>query len=90
MLETPNASARLELSRFQTPLGPSGDRDAPANALGIRHVAFAVDDIDAVLAGVRARGGELVGAVERYEDSYRLCYVRGPEGIIVELAEPLG
>ncbi len=57
---------------------------------GIRHVAFAVEDIDAVVAGLRARGAELVGELERYEDSYRLCYVRGPEGIIVELAEKIG
>jgi predicted enzyme related to lactoylglutathione lyase len=59
----------------------------PANTLGLRHRAFAVDDIDAVVASVRARGGELVGEVEDYEDIYRLCYVRGPEGIIVQLAE---
>jgi catechol 2,3-dioxygenase-like lactoylglutathione lyase family enzyme len=62
---------------------------APANALGIRHVAFAVDDIDAVLARLRARGTELVGELGRYQDSYRLCHVRGPGGIIVELAEPI-
>ena len=64
--------------------------NAPANTPGIRHVAFAVDDIDAVAVSLRARGAELVGEVERYEDSYRLCYVRGPEGIIVELAEQTG
>ena len=81
---TPRAD---EVSR---PLGPGGDRHAPANTPGIRHVAFAVDDIDAVVASLRARGAELVGEVERYEDSYRLCYVRGPEGIIVELAEQIG
>jgi catechol 2,3-dioxygenase-like lactoylglutathione lyase family enzyme len=63
---------------------------AMANTPGIRHVAFAVDDIDAVVASLRARGAEFVGEVERYEDSYRLCYVRGPEGIIVELAEQIG
>jgi catechol 2,3-dioxygenase-like lactoylglutathione lyase family enzyme len=62
----------------------------PANTPGIRHVAFEVDDIDAVLAGVRAHGAELVGEVERYGDIYRLCYIRGPEGIIVELAERIG
>ena len=70
--------------------GRGGDRDAPANTPGIRHVTFAVDDIDAALASVRARGGELVGEVENYQDIYRLCYVRGPEGIIVELAERIG
>ena len=69
---------------------PSGDRHAPANTPGLRHLAFAVDDIDAVVASLRARGAALVGAVEQDEDSYRLCYVRGPEGIIVELAEQIG
>jgi catechol 2,3-dioxygenase-like lactoylglutathione lyase family enzyme len=67
-----------------------GDRHAPANTLGIRRIAFAVEDIDAAVAGLHARGTELVGEVERYEDSYRLCYLRGPEGIIVMLAEPIG
>jgi catechol 2,3-dioxygenase-like lactoylglutathione lyase family enzyme len=63
---------------------------ARANTPGLRHLAFAVVDIDAVVASLQARGAELVGEVERYEDSYRLCYVRGPEGIIVELAEQIG
>jgi len=63
---------------------------APANTPGIRHIAFAVEDIDAVVAGLRARGAELVSELERYEDSYRLCYVRGPEGIIIELAQQIG
>ena len=87
MLRTPDGHARLELSRFRSPQGPAGDRDAPSNAPGLRHVTFEVDDVDAAVAGVRAHGGELVGELERYEDVYRLCYVRGPEGIIVELAE---
>ena len=90
MVETPDGHGRLELTRFHAPSGRGGDWHAPANTPGIRHVAFAVDDIDAVVAGLRARGAELVGEVERYEDSYRLCYVRGPEGIIVELAEQIG
>jgi catechol 2,3-dioxygenase-like lactoylglutathione lyase family enzyme len=90
MLETPDGHGRLELSKFHAPSGPGGDRHAPANAPGIRHVTFAVDDLDAAVAGVRARGGELVGEVENYRDIYRLCYVRGPEGIIVELAERIG
>jgi catechol 2,3-dioxygenase-like lactoylglutathione lyase family enzyme len=90
MLQTPDGHARIELSKFHSPPSPSGDRDAPSNAPGIRHVTFAVDDIDAAVAGVRARGGELVGQVENYQDIYRLCYVRGPEGIIVELAERIG
>ena len=65
------------------------NRHAPANTPGIRHVAFAVEDIDALVADLRARGAELVGELERYEDSYRLCYVRDPEGIIVELVEQI-
>jgi catechol 2,3-dioxygenase-like lactoylglutathione lyase family enzyme len=90
MVETPDGHGRLELIKFHAPPGPDRDRDAPANTPGIRHLAFAVDDIDAVVAGLTARGSELVGEVERYKDSYRLCYVRGPEGIIVELAEKIG
>jgi catechol 2,3-dioxygenase-like lactoylglutathione lyase family enzyme len=90
MLQTPDGHGRVELAKFHAPTAQGGDRRAPANAPGIRHVTFAVDDIDAVLAGVRARGAELVGEVERYEDVYRLCYVRGPEGIIVELAQRIG
>jgi catechol 2,3-dioxygenase-like lactoylglutathione lyase family enzyme len=91
MMETPDGHGRLELAKFHAPSGRGGgDRDAPANTPGIRHVAFVVDDIDAVVASLRAWGAELVGEIERYEDSYRLCYVRGPEGIIVELAERIG
>jgi catechol 2,3-dioxygenase-like lactoylglutathione lyase family enzyme len=90
MVETPDGQGRLELTKFHAPSRRGGNRHAPANTPGIRHVAFAVEDIDAVVAGLRARGGELVGELERYEDSYRLCYVRGPEGIIVELAEQIG
>ena len=90
MVETPDGRGRLELVKFHSPSVRGGDGHAPANILGIRHVAFVVDDIDAAVATVRARGGELVGEVENYEDVYRLCYVRGPEGIIVELAERIG
>ena len=90
MMETPDGHGRVELAKFHAPPGPDGDRHAPANTPGIRHITFAVDDIDAVVAGLRARGAELVGEVERYEDIYRLCYVRGPEGIIVELGEKIG
>jgi catechol 2,3-dioxygenase-like lactoylglutathione lyase family enzyme len=90
MVETPDGHGRLELTKFHAPSGRGDDRHAPANTPGIRHLAFAVDDIDAVVAGLRARGAELVGEVERYEERYRLCYVRGPEGIIVELAEQIG
>ncbi|HEU0249099.1 MAG TPA: VOC family protein [Solirubrobacteraceae bacterium] len=90
MLETPDGHGRLELTKFHAPASPGGDRHAPANMPGIRHLTFAVDDLDAAVAGVRAHGAELVGEVERYKDIYRLCYVRGPEGIIVELAERIG
>jgi catechol 2,3-dioxygenase-like lactoylglutathione lyase family enzyme len=90
MLETPDGHGRLELSKFHAPPAQGGDGHAPANTPGIRHVTFAVDDIDDAVASVRARGGELVGEVENYEEIYRLCYVRGPEGIIVELAERIG
>ncbi len=90
MLQTPDGVGRLELVKFHSPPIQGGDRHAPANTAGIRHLAFAVDDIDAVVAGLRARGAELVGEVVRYKDIYRLCYVRGPEGIILELAEKIG
>jgi len=90
MLQTPDGHGRIELAKFHAPSTDGGDSRAPANAPGIRHVTFAVDDIDAVLARLRARAAELVGELGRYEDSYRLCYVRGPEGIIVELAERIG
>jgi catechol 2,3-dioxygenase-like lactoylglutathione lyase family enzyme len=90
MLRTPDGNGRVELTQFHTPFTDDGNRRAPANALGIRHLAFAVDDIDAVLARLQARDAELVGEVGRYEDSYRLCYVRGPAGIIVELAQKIG
>jgi catechol 2,3-dioxygenase-like lactoylglutathione lyase family enzyme len=90
MLQTPDGHGRIELTKFHAPATDGGNRPAPANAAGIRHVAFAVEDIDAVVAGLRALGAELVGELGRYEDRYRLCYVRGPEGIIVELAEKVG
>lgn len=90
MLQTPDGHGRVELAKFHAPSSPGGDRHAPANALGIRHVTFEVDDLDAAIAGARARGAKLVGEVERYRDIYRLCYLRGPEGIIVELAERIG
>ncbi|HWM54130.1 MAG TPA: VOC family protein [Solirubrobacterales bacterium] len=89
MLKTPDGQRRLELAKFHSPPSQGGDPHAPPNTPGIRHLAFVVEDIDAVVAGLRARGTELVGELVRYGDSYRLCYVRGPEGIIVELAEPI-
>ena len=89
MMRTPDGHSRLELCKFHTPPGRGGDPGAPANALGIRHVTFAVEGIDDLLDRLRAHGAELVGELEQYEDSYRLCYVRGPEGIIVGLAQQL-
>jgi catechol 2,3-dioxygenase-like lactoylglutathione lyase family enzyme len=89
-MQTPDGHGRLELIKFHTPPAQGDNQHAPANTLGIRHLAFAVEDIDAVVAGLRARGAELVGELERYEDIYRLCYVRGPGGIIIELAEQIG
>ena len=89
MLRTPDGHGRLELSKFHAPAAVSAEPNAPVNTLGMGRIMFAVDDIDAVVAGLRARGSELVGEVVQYEDSYRLCYVRGPEGIIVALAEQL-
>jgi len=91
MLRTPDGHGRLELTKFHSPKAVRAEpNNAPANTLGIRRIMFAVEDIEDVLARLRARGAELVGGVEQYEESYRLCYVRGPEGILVALAEPLG
>jgi catechol 2,3-dioxygenase-like lactoylglutathione lyase family enzyme len=90
MVETTDGHSRLELVKFQTPASPGGDAHAPSNALGLRHVTFQVDDLDATLARMHAHGAELVGEVENYEDVYRLCYLRGPAGIIVELGERIG
>jgi catechol 2,3-dioxygenase-like lactoylglutathione lyase family enzyme len=90
MLRTPDGNGRVELSKFHTPAAVSTEPNARVNRLGMGRIMFAVDDIDAVVAGLRARGSELVGEVVQYEDSYRLCYVRGPEGILVALAEQLG
>jgi len=89
VVRTPDGHGRLELTKFHTPRAVGAEPNAPANTPGIRHILFAVEDIEDVLARLRAHGAELVGELEQYEDSYRLCYVRGPEGIIVELAEQL-
>ncbi|MGD1217118.1 VOC family protein [Streptomyces krungchingensis] len=90
MLRTPDGHGRIELAMFHTPEAISAEpKDAPANTLGIRRVMFAVDDIDDVIARLRTHGAELVGEVGQFEDIYRLCYVRGPEGIVVGLAEQL-
>lgn len=91
MLRTPDGHGRVELSKFHTPAAISvGPKNAPVNTLGIRRIMFAVDDIDDVVARLRKHGAELVGEVAQYEDKYRLCFIRGPEGVIVGLAEELG
>jgi len=90
MMRTPDGHGRLELTKFHTPPAVRAEpEDAPANALGIRRIMFAVDDVDDVVARLRNHGGELVGEITQYEDSYRLCFLRGPEGIIIGLAEQL-
>jgi catechol 2,3-dioxygenase-like lactoylglutathione lyase family enzyme len=90
MMRTPDGHSRLELTKFHTPTAVGAElASAPANALGIRSMMFAVDDIDDIVARLRAHGAELVGGLAQYENSYRLCYVRGPEGIVVALAEQL-
>jgi catechol 2,3-dioxygenase-like lactoylglutathione lyase family enzyme len=90
MMRTPDGHGKLELTQFHTPeaVGPK-PKDLPVNALGYRRVMFAVDDLDAVLARLLARGAELVRDVVQYEDVYRLCFIRGPEGLIIGLAQPL-
>ncbi len=91
LLRTPDGHGRIELDKFHTPEAIRIEpENAPVNALGIRRIMFAIDDIDDVVAHLRAHGAELVGEVVEYEDTYRLCYMRGPEGIIVGLAEQLG
>src|ERR671918_2833495 len=91
LMRTPDGHGRIELDKFHTPEAiRTGPENAPVNALGIRRVMFAVDDIDDIVARLLARGAELVGEVVQYEGTYRLAYVRGPEGIIIALAEQLG
>jgi catechol 2,3-dioxygenase-like lactoylglutathione lyase family enzyme len=89
MMRTPDGHSRLELSRFLTPPTVEDHRDAPVNALGYLRVMFTVDDIDETLEKLRKRGAQLVGEVVRYQDSYRLCYIRGPEGLLIGLAQEL-
>src|ERR671937_2949646 len=91
MMRTPDGHSRLELSRFLTPPVVADHRNAPVNALGYLRVMFAVDDIDETLARVRKHGAELVSSeVVQYQDAYRLCYIRGPEGLLIGLAQELG
>jgi catechol 2,3-dioxygenase-like lactoylglutathione lyase family enzyme len=90
MMRIPDGHGRLELTKFHTPAAISAEpKNALGNTLGLRSIMFTIDDIDAAVAGLRARGAELVGEVVQYQDSHRLCYVRGPEGIIIALAEQL-
>ncbi|MFL6014632.1 MAG: VOC family protein [Gaiellaceae bacterium] len=90
MMRTPDGHSRLELSRFLTPPAVADHRNAPVNALGYLRVMFAVEDIDDTLARLRTHGADLVGEVAQYRDMHRLCYVRGPEGILIGLAEEIG
>jgi len=90
MMRTPDGHSRLELSRFLAPPAVADHRKAPVNALGYLRVMFTVEDIDDTLARLRKRGAQLVGEVVQYEDAYRLCYIRGPEGLLIGLAQELG
>ena len=90
MMRTPDGHGRVELTKFHTPPAVrAAPEDAPANTLGIGRIMFAVDDIDDVVARLRSHGAELVGEIVQYEDIYRLCYLRGPEGIVIGIAEQL-
>jgi len=90
-MRTPDGHGRVELDKFHAPAAIRVEpKNAPVNTLGIRRIMFAVDDIDDVVARLRAHGAELLGEVAQYKDMYRLCYIRGPEGIIIALAEKLG
>lgn len=90
MMRTPDGHSHIELSRFLAPPVVADHRNAPVNALGYLRVMFAVDDIDDVLARLQERGAQLVGEVVQYEDVYRLCYIRGPEGLLIGLAQEVG
>ena len=90
MMRLPDGHGRIELSRFLVPPVVADHRNAPVNALGYLRVMFAVDNLDDTLARLRSHGAELVDEVVRYEDAYRLCYIRGPEGILIGLAEQIG
>jgi catechol 2,3-dioxygenase-like lactoylglutathione lyase family enzyme len=90
MMRTPDGHSRIELSRFLTPPVVADHRNAPVNALGYLRIMFAVDDIDGVLVRLQQRGAQLVGDVVQYEDAYRLCYIRGPEGLLIGLSQEVG
>jgi len=89
MLGTPDGQTRIELAKFYTPLDEKGIQQSFANTLGIRHITFAVEDIEALVAKLKKRGTEIFSEIQNYENIYKLCYVRGPEGIILELAEQI-
>jgi catechol 2,3-dioxygenase-like lactoylglutathione lyase family enzyme len=90
MMRTPDGHGRVELSKFHNPPAVRAEPEsAPANALGMRRIMFAVDDVDDTVARLRGHGGELVGEIAQYENLYRLCFLRGPEGIIIGLAEEI-
>jgi catechol 2,3-dioxygenase-like lactoylglutathione lyase family enzyme len=89
MLRTPDGDANIELVKFHAPTDEKGIQRPLANTLGIRHIAFAVDDIEAMVTKLKKKGTELIGEIQNYENLYKLCYVRGPEGIILELAEEI-
>lgn len=88
-LRSPDGQTALELIKFYTPADEKGLQPSYANTLGLRHLAFAVEDIDAIVAKLKANGTEIFSDIQNYEDTYKLCYVRGPEGIILELAEQI-
>lgn len=90
MLESPDGQVNLELVKFHNPVDKAGIQSSAANTLGLRHLCFEVEDLDGILANLKQKGYELVGEVQIYQDAWKLCYVRGPEGIILELAEQLG
>ncbi|UOQ50409.1 VOC family protein [Gracilibacillus caseinilyticus] len=89
MLGMPDGEATLELVKFHTPSDENGMQPSFSNTLGIRHIAFAVQDIESIVAKLKKKGAELVGEIQNYENAYKLCYIRGPEGIILELAEKI-
>lgn len=89
MLEIPGGQTMLELVKFHRPLDEMGVQSVSANTLGIRHIAFAVEDIESIVSRLEEQGGELVGKIENYNNTYKLCYIRGPEEIIIELAEKI-
>jgi len=88
-MKTPNGETSIELVKYHTQADENGIQTSFANTLGIRHIAFVVEDIEAVVAKLKKQGAEIVGRIQNYEDTYKLCYIRGPEGIILELAEPV-